>query len=96
MILTIMHMRVSAEKRMELSQTIISLISSIRTEKGCGRCDFFHGLENENIFCLLVEWDTRKNFETQLTSEWFKVLRGAMSLLEEPCEILSYEKPKTD
>jgi hypothetical protein len=34
MILVIIRMRVLAEKRMELSQTIASLIGSIRTEKG--------------------------------------------------------------
>jgi quinol monooxygenase YgiN len=90
MILVIMHMRVSAEKRKELSQTIHSLLSSFRTEKGCGRCDFFHGMEDENILCLLEEWDTRKNLEAHRKSECFKVLQGAMNLLEEPCEIISY------
>jgi len=40
MILVIIRMRVLAEKRKELSQTISSLISSIRTEKGCQRCNF--------------------------------------------------------
>ena len=83
-------MEVSAKKRKELSQTITSLISSIRREKGCGRCDFFQGMEDENFLCLLEEWDSRKNFETHRKSECFKVLRGAMNLLEEPCEIISY------
>jgi len=37
MILVIMRMKVLSEKRKELSQTIASLIGSIRTEKGCRR-----------------------------------------------------------
>jgi len=35
MILLIIRMKVLAEKRLELSQTIASLIGSIRMEKGC-------------------------------------------------------------
>lgn len=85
--MVIVHMKVSAKKSMELSQTITSLLNCIRTEKGCWRCDFFHGLDDENIFCLLEEWDTQQNFEIHQKSECFKVLRGAMNLLEKPCEI---------
>jgi hypothetical protein len=33
-------MKILAERHKELSQTITSLIGSIRTETGCKRCDF--------------------------------------------------------
>jgi quinol monooxygenase YgiN len=84
MILVIIRMKVLAEKRMELSQTIASLIGSIRTEKGCQRCDFCQSMENENELSLLEEWDTRENLQSHLKSERFRVLRGAMNLLKEP------------
>ena len=84
MILVIIRMRVLAEKRMELSQTIASLIGSIRTEKGCQRCDFCQSMENENELSLLEEWDTEGNLRSHLKSERFRVLRGAMNLLQEP------------
>jgi quinol monooxygenase YgiN len=84
MILVIIRMRVPAEKRMELSQTISSLIGSIRTEKGCQRCDFCQSMENENELSLIEEWDTRENLQSHLKSERFRVLRGAMNLLQEP------------
>jgi len=89
MILVILHMKVSAKNSKELSQTLTSLLSTIRTEKGCGRCDYFHHLEDENNLCLLEEWDTQSNFEKHRQSDCFKVLRGAMNLLEEPCAIVS-------
>jgi quinol monooxygenase YgiN len=79
-------MNVRSEKRMELSQTIASLSSSIRMEKGCNRCDFCQSTEDENRFFLLEEWDTQKNLMTHLKSEHFKVIRGAMNLLQEPYE----------
>ena len=81
-------MKVLSQKRMELSQTITSLIGFIRTEKGCKRCDFYEGIEDENELCLLEEWDTQKNLMSHLESRRFRILRGAMNLLKEPYEMM--------
>jgi quinol monooxygenase YgiN len=88
MILIIIRMKVLSEKRMELSQTIASLIGSIRTEKGCKRCDFCQSMEDENELCLLEEWDSREDIKSHLKSRCFRVLRGAMNLLKEPYEMM--------
>jgi quinol monooxygenase YgiN len=88
MVLVIIRMKVFAEKRKELSQTIVSLIGSLRTEIGCRRCDFYLNMEDENKLCILEEWDTRENFDSHLKSERFRVLRGAMNLLQEPYELI--------
>jgi len=81
-------MKVLPEKRKELSQTIASLIGSIRTAKGCKRLDFCQSTEDENELLLLEQWDTRENLKSHLKSERFKVLRGAMILLKEPFELV--------
>jgi len=83
-------MNVLSEKRMELSQTIASLIGSIRTEKGCKRCDLCQSIEDENKLWLLEEWDTQENLKGYLKSGRFKILRGAMNLLKEPYEMTFY------
>ena len=88
MILIIIRMNVLSEKRLELSQTIALLIVSIRTEKGCKRCDFCQSTEDENRLFLLEEWDTQENLKSHLKSERFRVLRGAMTLLKEPYEMM--------
>jgi quinol monooxygenase YgiN len=88
MILTILRMKVHSEKRMELSQTIAALSGSIRMEEGCRRCDFCQSIEDENRLFLLEEWDTQENFKDHLKSGRFKVFRGAMNLLREPCEMM--------
>src|SRR3990170_1707412 len=88
MIMVIIRMNAPSEKRMELSQTIVSLIGSIRMEKGCKRCDFCQSTEDENKLWLLEEWDTQENLKSHLKSGRFKVLRGAMNLLQEPYEIM--------
>jgi quinol monooxygenase YgiN len=81
-------MRVPPEKRKELSQTIVSMIDSLRTEKGCLRFDFCQCIENENELRILEEWDTRENLDSHLKSDRFRVLRGAMNLLREPYEMM--------
>jgi quinol monooxygenase YgiN len=81
-------MKVLSEKRMELSQTIASLVGSIRTEKGCNRCDFCQSIEDVNELWLLEEWDTQENLKSHLKSERFRVFRGAMNLLKEPQEMM--------
>jgi len=88
MVLVIIRMKVLSGKRMELSQTIASLIGSIRTEKGCKGCDFCQSMEDENELFLLEEWETRENLRSHLKSGPFRVLRGAMTLLKEPCEMM--------
>ncbi len=86
--LVIIRMKVLPEKCLELSQTIVLLTGSIRMEKGCKRCDFCKGMEDENRLFLLEEWDTQKNLRAYLKSERFKVLRGTMNLLQEPYEMI--------
>ena len=81
-------MKVLSEKRLELSQTIASLSVAISMEKGCQRCSFCQSMEDENRLVLLEEWDTQENLMTHLKSEHFRVLRGAMSLLSEPHEMM--------
>ena len=87
MILVITRMKISAARRLELSQTIASLIGSMRTEPGCRRFDFCQNVENENELYLLEEWENQGNLKDHLMSERFRVLRGAMNLLREPYEM---------
>ena len=88
MVQVIIRMKVLSGKCMELSQTIASLVGSIRTEKGCKSCDFCQSMENEDQLFLLEEWETQENLRSHLTSGRFRVLRGAMTLLKEPCEMM--------
>ena len=91
MILTIIRMKVLSEKRLELSQTMTSLSVSIRTEKGCRRCDFCRGMEDENRLLLIEEWETREDLTAHLQSDHFRVIRGAISLLREPYEMMFHK-----
>ena len=86
MFLVITRMKVISEKRRELSQTFASLSGSIRREQGCMRCDFCQSIDNENRLFLLEEWETEEQLINHLKSDNYKILRGAMNMLDEPYE----------
>jgi len=50
-------------------------------------------MEDENELCIFEEWDMRENLDSYLKSENYKVLRGAMSLLQEPYEMMVHTIP---
>jgi quinol monooxygenase YgiN len=87
MILLTIRMNVQAAKRIELTQTIASLITSIRSDKGCKRCHFSQSMEDENELLLMEEWDTQDNLKSHMKSGRFRVLRGTTSLLIKPYEM---------
>jgi quinol monooxygenase YgiN len=95
MIMVIIRMKVLSKKRKELSQTIASLTCPMRAEKGCQRCDFYQSMEDENELCILEEWDTEENLKSHLKSEHFRVLRGAMNLLQEPYAMVFHTVSKS-
>lgn len=86
MILAVTRMKVISEKRMELSQTIAYISGFIRQQQGCRRCELCQSIDDEDRLYLLEEWDSEENMMTHLNSEHFRVLRGAMNLLQEPYE----------
>ena len=45
-------------------------------------------MEDENALSIFEEWDTREELNRHFKSERFRVLRGAMTLLRQPCEMV--------
>jgi quinol monooxygenase YgiN len=90
MIFSSIRMKVFPEKRKELSQTIASLVNSIRTQKGCRYCNFYYNQRDENELCLFGEWENQEDLTGHLESELFKVFLGAASLLKSPHEMTLY------
>lgn len=74
-------MTVPADKRMEVLQTVKSLLDPIRSESGCLGCHCCVDAEFENIIILRLEWNTNKDLAAHLKSDHFNILLGAMKLL---------------
>lgn len=78
---------VPQEKLKEFLQTVRASFEPIRQEQGCLSCNCYRNIETENALFLREVWRTREDLESHVGSVIFRVLIGAMSLLESPPEI---------
>jgi quinol monooxygenase YgiN len=53
----------------------------VRKERGCVSSKFYRDVENENALCVFEEWESQADLDTHLRSDNFRVLRGALKLL---------------
>ena len=81
-------MSVPADKRVEVLQTIKTLIGPIRNEPGCISCYYCVDAEEEHIVIFRQEWNTKEDLAAHLKSEHFSVLLGVMKLLSVEPEIM--------
>jgi quinol monooxygenase YgiN len=87
MIIVRITMKALIEKRTEMMQTLLSMIEPAGKEKGCLSYDVFCDLEDNQVFSLIEEWETREDLDRHIRSERFSALLGTKSLLAKPLEI---------
>jgi quinol monooxygenase YgiN len=75
------------EKRKEVMQTLLSMIESTGKERGCLSHHVFRDIEDDNVFSLIDEWETREDLDQHIMSAKFGVLLGTKGLLCEPLKI---------
>jgi quinol monooxygenase YgiN len=75
------------EKRIEVMQTLLSMIEPTENERGCLSFHAFGDIEDKNGFDLIAEWKTREDLDHYIRSDRFSVLLGTKSLLCEPPQI---------
>jgi quinol monooxygenase YgiN len=80
-------MKVLIEKRTEVMQTLLSMIEPTENERGCLSCHVFRHIEDNNVFSLIEEWESRADLNHHIRSDRFSVLLGTKSLLCEPQQI---------
>ena len=88
MIIVRIIMKALTEKRTEVMQTLLSMIEPAGKEKGCLSYDVLCDLEDNRVFSLIEEWETRNDLDRHIQSERFSVLLGTKSLLTKPSEII--------
>ncbi|MEJ2725035.1 MAG: antibiotic biosynthesis monooxygenase [Deltaproteobacteria bacterium] len=90
MIIVRITMNVLPEKQKEFTQTLLSMFELAGKEKGCLSYDVFCDMEDNHVFSLIEEWETREDLDRHIRSERFSVLLGTKSLLAKPSEINIY------
>lgn len=79
-----------ADKQLEITQTLLSLIEPVGREKGCKGYSVFCDIHDRNRFCLIEEWQTREDLDLHIKSYRFGVLLGTKILLSKPLKIMIY------
>jgi quinol monooxygenase YgiN len=87
MIIVRVTMNVLPEKQKEVMQTLLSMIDTAGSEKGCLSYDVFCDINGKTVFNLIQEWETREDLDHHIRSERFSVLLGTKSLLAKPLEM---------
>ena len=95
MIVTTTRITVSSANRSELFQTILTLLTPVKNEKGCLSSRFYLDSADTNCSMLVEEWETVEDWENHLRSRDCAVLLGAVSVLCKPrsveFQLLSYK-----
>jgi len=81
------EMNALPEKQKEVMQTLLSMVESTGKEKGCLNHQVFRDIEEENVFSLIDEWETREDLDQHIRSAKFGVLLGTKSLLCDPPDV---------
>lgn len=87
MILVTIRIHVRPTKQKELAQTLCALAGRVRMEAGCISSESYRELEDENALCVLQEWASQADLDAHLVSDNFRVLCGAIKLLNGPAEM---------
>ena len=87
MIIVRIAMHARPEKRKEVMQTLLSMAESTGKERGCLSHHVLRDIEEENVFSLIDEWETREDLDRHIRSAKFGVLLGIKGLLCEPLKI---------
>jgi quinol monooxygenase YgiN len=78
------------EKQKEILQTLLSMVEPPGNGNGLLGYGIYRDIEDETVFKLISEWNTREHANIHLSSEQFGVLLGARSLLSKPVEVQIY------
>jgi quinol monooxygenase YgiN len=87
MIVVRITMNVLPRKRLEVLQTLLSMIGPTGNETGCLSYAAYCDIEDHNCFSLVQEWKTHEKLNQYLRSNRFGVLLGTKALLCEPFKI---------
>ena len=87
MVVTNTRITVSTANRSELFQTIATLLTPIRSEKGCLSSRFYLDSADNNCAMLVEEWETEGDWDNHLRSRDCSVFLGAVSVLCRPASV---------
>jgi quinol monooxygenase YgiN len=71
----------------EFVDSLRSLLSGFRKEKGCVDCSVYKDSEEKHAFCIVANWETHEAMHEHFRTQRFEVLIGAARVLGERFEM---------
>ena len=87
MVILSITMRALPVKRLEFTQTLLSMVGPMSTEAGCLSYDITRDITDKGRFNLTALWKTREDLDHHIASQRFGVLLGMQTLLCAPPDI---------
>ena len=75
----------------EFVDSMHSLVSGFRKEKGCLDYSVYKDFDREHAFCIIAEWETHEAMQQHFLTQKFEVLIGAAKVLGEEFEMIVAE-----
>ena len=75
----------------EFVDSLRSLLSGFRKEKGCVDCSVCQDFDEEHEFCIVAEWETDEAMQKHFLTQNFEVLIGAARVLGETFDMIMAE-----
>ena len=75
----------------EFVDSLPSLLSGFRKEKGCLDYSVYQDFDAEHAFCIVAEWETHEAMQKHFLTHEFEVLIGATRVLGETFEMMMAE-----
>ena len=79
----------------ECVDSLRSLASGFRKEKGCLDYSVYQDFDKEHAFCIVAEWETDEAMQKHFLTQKFEVLIGAARVLGETFEMIMAEVLKS-
>jgi len=71
----------------EFVDSLRSLLSGFRKEKGCLDCCVYQDFDEEHAFCIVAEWETHEAMQKHFLTQKFEVLIVSARVLGETFEM---------
>jgi quinol monooxygenase YgiN len=71
----------------EFVDSLRSLLSGFRKEKGCVDCCMYQDFDEEHAFCIVANWETHEAIQKHFLTQNFELLIGAARVLGERFEM---------
>ena len=75
----------------EFVDSLRTLVSGFRKEKGCFDYSMYQDFDREHAFCIVAEWETHEAMQQHFLTQKFEVLIGSARVLGETFEMMMAE-----